>query len=230
MNANPDGNLIVNDFNIQIATVNGSGSQSANMVLMRSIFQMGVPVSGKNLFPSNIAGLPTWFTIRASKDGYTARKAEIDFMVALNPQTARQDAASVRPGGALLADEALGLKGIRSDISFYEAPFMKLAAEITSESRIRKLLANMVYVGILGRLLSIDPREIETGLEKQFRSKSKVVELNLRAVKPDTIMLPTAWSRPTVSFSGRWTKRGTRSSSTETEPRPWAQSSAAAQS
>lgn len=183
MNANPDGNLIVNDFNIQIATVNGSGSQSANMVLMRSIFQMGVPVSGKNLFPSNIAGLPTWFTIRASKDGYTARKAEIDFMVALNPQTARQDAASVRPGGALLADEALGLKGIRSDISFYEAPFMKLAAEITSESRIRKLLANMVYVGILGRLLSIDPREIETGLEKQFRSKSKVVELNLRAVK-----------------------------------------------
>ena len=183
MDANPDGDLIVNDFNIQIATVNGSGSQSANMVLMRSIFQMGVPVSGKNLFPSNIAGLPTWFTIRASKDGYTARKAEIDFMVALNPQTARQDAASVRPGGALLADEALGLKGVRSDISCYEAPFMKLAAEVTSDSRIRKLLANMVYVGILGRLLSIDPREIEKGVEKQFRSKSKVVELNLRAVK-----------------------------------------------
>lgn len=183
MDANPDGDLIVNDFNIQIATVNGSGSQSANMVLMRSIFQMGIPVSGKNLFPSNIAGLPTWFTIRASKDGYTARKAEIDFMVALNPQTARQDAASVRPGGALLADEALGLKGVRSDISCYEAPFMKLAAEVTSDSRIRKLLANMVYVGILGRLLSIDPREIEKGVEKQFRSKSKVVELNLRAVK-----------------------------------------------
>jgi len=96
----------VNDVSIQVATVNGSGSQSANMVLMWSIFQMGVPVSGKNLFPSNIAGLPTWFTIRASKDGYIARKAEIDFVVALNPQTAKEDARAVQPGGALLADEA----------------------------------------------------------------------------------------------------------------------------
>lgn len=84
----------VNDFSIQVATMNGSGSQSANLVLMRSIFQMGVPVSGKNLFPSNIAGLPTWFTIRASKHGYLARKAEIDFLVAMNPQTARDHGES----------------------------------------------------------------------------------------------------------------------------------------
>src|SRR5512138_3713298 len=94
--------LIINDFSIQVATINGSGSQSANTVLMRSIFQMGVPVSGKNLFPSNIAGLPTWFTIRANNRGFIARKAEIDFMVAMNPQTAREDALSVQPGGALL--------------------------------------------------------------------------------------------------------------------------------
>src|SRR5216110_901119 len=100
---------VVNNMSIQVATVNGSGSQSANSVLMRSIFQMGVPVSGKNLFPSNIAGLPTWFTIRASKFGYIARKAEIDFMLAMNPQTAREDAMTVQKGGALLAEESLGL-------------------------------------------------------------------------------------------------------------------------
>src|SRR5438093_11637626 len=114
---------VVNDFSIQVATVNGSGSQSANMVLMRSIFQMGVPVSGKNLFPSNIAGLPTWFTIRASKFGYIARKAEIDFMVAMNPQTAREDAMTVQKGGAPLAEDNLGLKDIRSDISYWGATF-----------------------------------------------------------------------------------------------------------
>ena len=94
---------IVNDFSIQVATVNGSGSQSANTILLRSIFQMGVPVSGKNLFPSNIAGLPTWYTIRASKKGYIARKKEIDFLVAMNPETAREDVLSLRSGrrGAL---------------------------------------------------------------------------------------------------------------------------------
>ncbi|MGH9565871.1 MAG: 2-oxoacid:acceptor oxidoreductase family protein, partial [Candidatus Angelobacter sp.] len=88
----------VNDFSIQVATVNGSGSQSANTVLLRSIFQMGVPVSGKNLFPSNIAGLPTWYTIRASKHGYIARKKEIDFLVAMNPETAQEDVMSLLPG------------------------------------------------------------------------------------------------------------------------------------
>src|SRR5512136_1522922 len=107
---------VTNDFSIQVATVNGSGSQSANMVLMRSIFQMGVPVSGKNLFPSNIAGLPTWFTIRANRNGYIARKAEIDFMVAMNPQTAREDAMTVQPGGALLTEQTLGLRNLRGDI------------------------------------------------------------------------------------------------------------------
>src|SRR5881394_1485253 len=106
---------VVNNMSIQVATVNGSGSQSSNTVLLRSIFQMGVPVSGKNLFPSNIAGLPTWFTIRASKFGYIARKAEIDFMLAMNPQTAREDAMTVQKGGALLAEESLGLKGVRDD-------------------------------------------------------------------------------------------------------------------
>src|SRR4029453_3904426 len=152
---------IVNDFTIQVATVNGSGSQTANLVLLRAIFQMGVPVSGKNLFPSNIAGLPTWFTIRANKHGYIARKAEIDFMVAMNPQTAREDAMTVQPGGALLAEENLGLKSVRSDISYYGVPFAKLAGQVTSDVRLRKLLANMIYVGVMAELLGIDVVEVE---------------------------------------------------------------------
>src|SRR5450759_4571548 len=106
---------VVNDMSIQVATVNGSGSQSSNTVLLRSIFQMGVPVSGKNLFPSNIAGLPTWYTIRANKDGYIARKKEIDFVVAMNAETAREDVMSVAPGAVVVYDEPLNLSSLRSD-------------------------------------------------------------------------------------------------------------------
>src|SRR6476661_6557368 len=105
---------VVNDFSIQVATVNGSGSQTANSVLMRSIFQMGIPVSGKNMFPSNIAGLPTWFTIRASKQGFIARKKEIDFLVAMNAETAREDVMSLAPGSACVYDEPLQLSGLRT--------------------------------------------------------------------------------------------------------------------
>lgn len=173
---------VINDFSIQVATVNGSGSQSANTVLMRSIFQMGVPVSGKNLFPSNIAGLPTWFTIRASKNGYIARKAEIDFLVAMNPQTAREDAMSVQPGGALLAEEALKLKGLRNDISYYEVPFQKLAGQVSTDVRLRKLLANMTYVGTVAELLKIDTTEVEKAIRKQFKSKPKAAEINVQAM------------------------------------------------
>src|SRR6266550_4133605 len=121
---------IVNDFSIQIATVNGSGSQSANSVLLRSIFRMGIPVSGKNLFPSNIAGLPTWYTIRASKDGYVARKKEIDFLVAMNPETAQEDVKSLSPGAVVVYDEPLNLKAIREDLTFYPIPYDKLVAAV----------------------------------------------------------------------------------------------------
>src|ERR1051325_5944974 len=104
----------INDFSIQVATVNGSGSQSANTVLLRTLFQMGVPVSGKNLFPSNIAGLPTWYTIRASKHGYIARKKEIDFLVPMNDEPAKEDVLSLTPGAAVLYDEPLNLKELRT--------------------------------------------------------------------------------------------------------------------
>ncbi len=104
-----DSRRFVNDFSLQVATVNGSGSQSANTILLRSIFQMGIPVSGKNLFPSNIAGLPTWYTIRANKHGYIGRKKEIDFLIAMNQETAREDVLSLSPGAAVLYDEPMNL-------------------------------------------------------------------------------------------------------------------------
>jgi 2-oxoglutarate ferredoxin oxidoreductase subunit alpha len=117
---------VVNDVSLQVATVNGSGSQSANTVLLRTIFQMGVPVSGKNLFPSNIAGLPTWYTIRANKDGWVGRKKELDVLVAMNPESAKEDVANLRPGSAVVFDEPLGLASQRSDLAFYPVPFDKV--------------------------------------------------------------------------------------------------------
>src|ERR1700749_2516835 len=105
----------INDFSIQIATVNGSGSQSANSVLLKSIFRMGIPVSGKNLFPSNIAGLPTWYTIRVSKQGYVARRREIEFLVAMNAETAREEILALPAGGAAIYDESLNLNELRQD-------------------------------------------------------------------------------------------------------------------
>ena len=174
---------VVNDFSIQIATVNGSGSQSANSVLMRSIFQMGIPVSGKNLFPSNIAGLPTWFTIRANKDGWTARRKELDFLIAMNAVTAREDVETLEAGSVVVYEERLNLSDIRDDLTYYPVPFAKLATDITSDSRLRKLLANMLYVGVVGELLNIDIKEIEAAVVKQFKGKQKAVELNLKAIE-----------------------------------------------
>src|SRR5579875_3726488 len=136
---------VVNDFSIQVATVNGSGSQSANSVLLRSIFAMGIPVSGKNLFPSNIAGLPTWYTIRASRYGYIARKKEIDILVAMNPETAKEDVLSLPAGAVAIYEEALDLKQYREDVVCYPVPFDKLTAAVCPEARLRKLVKNMIY-------------------------------------------------------------------------------------
>jgi 2-oxoglutarate/2-oxoacid ferredoxin oxidoreductase subunit alpha len=173
---------VINDLNLQIATVNGSGSLSANHILMRAIFQMGVPVSGKNIFPSNISGLSTWFFIRANEKGYSAAKTEVDFLVAMNPQTAKEDAANVKPGGVLLADESFQLKGCRSDIHYYEAPIFKMAEQVAPDPKFRKLLANMVYVGILTRILDLDPTEIEKALHREFGHKPQAVEINRQAI------------------------------------------------
>jgi 2-oxoglutarate ferredoxin oxidoreductase subunit alpha len=174
---------VVNDFSIQVATVNGSGSQSANTVLLRTIFQMGVPVSGKNLFPSNIAGLPTWYTIRASKKGYIARKKEIDFLVAMNPETAKEDVLALAPGAVALYDEPLKLNELRNDLTFYAVPYDKITAAVCPESKLRKLVRNMVYVGVVAQLLKLDMAEVEKALRKQFAKKVKAAELNWNAAK-----------------------------------------------
>jgi 2-oxoglutarate ferredoxin oxidoreductase subunit alpha len=174
---------IVNDMSIQVATVNGSGSQSSNTVLLRSIFQMGVPVSGKNLFPSNIAGLPTWYTIRANKDGYIARKKEIDFLIAMNAETAHEDVLSLAPGAAVLYDEPLNLSSLRKDLTFYAVPYDKLVAAVCPEAKLRKLVKNMIYVGVMAKLLDIDMAEVEKALRKQFAKKLKAANLNMAAAQ-----------------------------------------------
>jgi len=174
---------IVNDMSIQVATVNGSGSQSSNTVLLRSIFQMGVPVSGKNMFPSNIAGLPTWYTIRANKHGYIGRKKEIDFLVAMNPETATEDTMSLAAGASVLYDEPLALHKLRDDLIFYSVPYDKIVAQVCPEAKLRKLVKNMVYVGVVANLLTIDMGEVEKAIRKQFAKKVKAANLNLAAAQ-----------------------------------------------
>jgi 2-oxoglutarate/2-oxoacid ferredoxin oxidoreductase subunit alpha len=174
---------IVNDFSIQIATVNGSGSQSANLVLLKSIFRMGIPVSGKNLFPSNIAGLPTWYTIRASKDGYVARKKEIDILIAMNPETAKEDMLSLPAGAAAIYEESANLQQFRDDVACYPVPFDKLTAAVCPEAKLRKLVKNMIYVGVAAQLLKMNMTDVEAALRKQFAKKVKAADLNWAAVQ-----------------------------------------------
>jgi 2-oxoglutarate ferredoxin oxidoreductase subunit alpha len=178
-----DSERFVNDFSLQVATVNGSGSQSANTILLRGIFQMGIPVSGKNLFPSNIAGLPTWYTIRANKHGYIGRKKEIDFLIAMNPETAREDVISLSTGAAVLYDEPLNLSSLRPDLTFYSVPFDKIVATVCPEAKLRKLVKNMIYVGVMAHLLGIDMVQVEKALRKQFAKKVKAADLNWAAAK-----------------------------------------------
>src|SRR6201987_1447393 len=174
---------VVNDFSINVARVNGSGSQSANSVLLRSIFGMGVPVSGKNLFPSNIAGLPTWYTIRASKHGYVARKQEIDILVAMNAETAKDDMLSLPAGAVAIYEDAANLKQYRDDVVCYPVPFDKLTAAVCPEARLRKLVKNMVYVGVVAQLLEMDLATVEAALRRQFAKKQKAADLNWAAVQ-----------------------------------------------
>lgn len=173
---------VVNDFSIQVATVNGSGSQTANLVLLRAIFQMGVPVSAKNMFPSNIAGLPTWFTIRANKDGYVGWKKKTEILVAMNPETAREDVLNLGPGSVVVYDEPLKLDSVRSDLVFYPVPFNTLVGDVTREVTLRRRVRNMIYDGVLSRLLGVEIDQMEVALRKHFGNKVKVVAINRAAL------------------------------------------------
>jgi 2-oxoglutarate ferredoxin oxidoreductase subunit alpha len=174
---------VVNDFSIQVATVNGSGSQTANLVLLRSILLMGVPVSGKNMFPSNIAGLPTWYTIRASKRGYVGRKKEVDFLVAMNPETAKEDVMTLDAGAAVVYDESLKLNALRSDLTFYPVPFDRLVAPVCPDAKLRRLVRNMIYDGVLAKLLGIDLSFMDQAVGRQLGKKAKAVQMNAAALK-----------------------------------------------
>jgi 2-oxoglutarate ferredoxin oxidoreductase subunit alpha len=175
----------INDFAFKIATVNGTGSASANTLLMQAIFRMGVPVSGKNLFPSNIQGLPTWYEIRVSRDGYTARPSAVDLVVAMNPSTYPQDVAAVRPGGYLLYDSSWPLdpEMLRDDITVLGAPFGRMCVETFSGDRERTLLRNIVYAGAIAALLDMDMQVVEAALRETFGRKQKLLDANFTAVR-----------------------------------------------
>jgi 2-oxoglutarate/2-oxoacid ferredoxin oxidoreductase subunit alpha len=177
------GASVVNDFSIHVATANGSGSMSSNNILMRSIFQMGIPVSGKNLFPSNIQGLPTWFTIRASKEGFIARRRDIGVLICMNPETVHEDIRTVHPGAAVICEESLNLTSLRNDVQFYPVPFAKLVLELVHDGKLRRLAVNMIYVGVAAWLLGIDMEEIHKAVVKQFKSKEKAIEINWTAIR-----------------------------------------------
>jgi 2-oxoglutarate ferredoxin oxidoreductase subunit alpha len=176
---------IVNDLTIQAATVNGSGSQSSNLVLTKAIFRMGIPVAPKNVFPSNIEGLPTWFDVRVSPDGYQCRARDTDILVALNINTWATDVPVVKPGGLIVHEATYARSGEtdRSDVTYYPVPFAKLAKERITAEGLRKYLTNMIYVGVLVELLGIEIEAVEGALRDQFRSKLKAVETNMEAVR-----------------------------------------------
>ena len=175
----------VNDFAFKIGTVNGTGSASANGLLMRSIFRMGIPVSGKNLFPSNIQGLPTWYEVRVNADGHLARAAELDMVVALNPSTYAKDVAEVREGGYLLYDSSWPLpKELnREGITILGVPFGRLCVEAFTGDRERTLLRNIAYTGSLAALLGIDMAVIDTLLNETFGKKQKLLDANHTAIR-----------------------------------------------
>jgi 2-oxoglutarate/2-oxoacid ferredoxin oxidoreductase subunit alpha len=175
----------INRFAFKIGTVNGTGSASANTLLMQAIFRMGIPVTGKNVFPSNIQGLPTWYEIRVSGDGYTARTPLFDLIVAMNPATYARDIAEVRPGGWLMHDSSwpLDARLLRDDVSFLGIPFGRMCIEAFRGDRERTLMKNIVYTGALAALLDIDLSVIDGIIEEKFARKPKLVESNFQAVR-----------------------------------------------
>ncbi len=174
---------IVNDFVINVATVNGSGSQTANTTIIRALFKMGIPVNGKNIFPSNISGLPTWFTIRVSKDGYTARRDKSEILVAFNSQTCDADLAALEPGAVCLHPEDMRFVNKRSDVIYYGLPVKALTKEAQVEPKLKDYIANMVYVGALVKLLDIEPQKVKDALSFHFRGKAKPIAINYEIVE-----------------------------------------------
>ncbi len=181
-----------NDFTLKIANVNGTGSASANSMLMKSLFRMGIPVCGKNYFPSNIQGLPTWYEIRVSAAGHLARSGRVDLMVAMNAETYRRDHAEVAPGGYLIYDSTWPRSDIfnRTDIQILGVPLSRICNENFDRARARILMKNIMYVGVLAALLDLDMQVIKQLLNEQFAAKASLLEANQKAID-----LGHAWAR-----------------------------------
>src|SRR4028118_1571915 len=175
----------INDFVVRFANVNGTGSASANALFTKAIFRMGVPVTPKNIFPSNIQGLPTWYEVRVSEKGYLGRREGIDLMVAVNPQSMLKDVASVKPGGYFLYDSTKPLHAqfIRDDINYIGIPMTALCNDAFTDPRQRQLFKNIVYVGALSALFEIEFSVLEELLGEQFKGKEKLIEPNIKALK-----------------------------------------------
>jgi 2-oxoglutarate/2-oxoacid ferredoxin oxidoreductase subunit alpha len=174
---------IINDFCITFSTINGSGSATANNVLLRALFKMGIPVSGKNIFPSNIQGLPTWYTIRVNKDGFLARVERDDIVVAMNPATFTNEINYLVPGGVLLYSDDIKLPVTRPDIIVYPMPVKKITREMDVPPNLRDYIANMVYVGVLAQLLGIDLGMIRQALDAHFKGKEKAINSNYTVIE-----------------------------------------------
>jgi 2-oxoglutarate ferredoxin oxidoreductase subunit alpha len=187
---------IINDFAINVATVNGSGSQTSNGVLIRALFKMGIPVNGKNLFPSNIQGLPTWYIIRLSKDGYLARRETNEVQVCMNGRTVAEDMDAVAPGGIVLYDDSLPIANHRKDVTYYPMPVKDLVKEADLPFNLRDYVANMVYVGVLAQLLDIDMGEVEEALNWNFGGKPKPAKMNM-----DMVNRAYAWAKENLTKS-----------------------------
>src|SRR6201994_2735208 len=174
----------INDFAIKLANVNGSGSASANGLIMQAIFRMGVPVSGKNLFPSNIQGLPTWYEIRVNRHGYTARSLDYDLMIAMNSQTYARDVKETRSGGYLLYDSSWPFDPTlrRDDVNYLGAPLAELCNEAFREPRERILMKNIACAGPLVGLLEFDPAIVEQLLDESYSAKKALRESNKKAL------------------------------------------------
>jgi 2-oxoglutarate/2-oxoacid ferredoxin oxidoreductase subunit alpha len=174
----------VNDFVVRFANVNGTGSASANYLFAKSVFRMGVPVSAKNIFPSNIQGLPTWYEVRVSEKGYLGRKEGIDLMVSVNPQSFKKDIASIKSGGYFLYDSTKPLHDefLREDIHFIGVPLMEICNREFTDPRQKQLFKNIVYVGAIARLLNIDTSVIEGLFAEQFQGKEKLIAPNVKAL------------------------------------------------
>ena len=173
-----------NNFTVKFANVNGTGSSSANGMFMKSLFRMGIPVVGKNYFPSNIQGLPTWYEVRVSNEGYLAPSGSIDIMVAMNAQTYREDLASVAPGGYLIYDSSRPREDLmtRDDVTVLGAPLANMCNESFDTARSRTLMKNTAYVGVLAALLEMDIKVIEQLLLDTFGSKTHLIDANKLAL------------------------------------------------